>query len=79
MSPYYLDGSPVDPADLPESRPLPLPAPMLLRMPGIRHVRYLWHSWRLSVWVDRWMTAGVGIHANEYDLRVLEGIRQGEL
>ena len=50
-----------------------------LRLPGIRHVRWLFCSWRVAVWARTWAQHGVGLGVpNESDRRVLDAIWRGE-
>lgn len=48
------------------------------RLWGIRHLRWLWWSWRVQRWVDRWGSVGLGIGlAAESDRRFLQAIWDG--
>jgi hypothetical protein len=51
----------------------------MTRWPIIRHVRWLWGSWRVRLFARRCAQLGLGLgHPNESDLRVLDAIWRGE-
>lgn len=51
----------------------------MLRLPFVRHIRWLWGSWRCRVHARRWASVGIGLGIpNESDERVLEAIWRGE-
>jgi hypothetical protein len=44
---------------------------------GVRHIRYVWHAWRLARWVGNWAPYGYS-HASQHDLDVLQAIWEGK-
>lgn len=49
------------------------------KLPIIRHVRWLYLSWRVHRWAASWASLGIGLGVpNESDLRHLERIWKGE-
>ena len=51
----------------------------MTRWPIIRHVRWLWHTWRATRWARAWGEVGIGLGIiNESDQRALDAIWRGE-
>ena len=47
------------------------------RLFGIRHLRYLWHSYHLARWVGLWARHGY-VHASAADLQYLGDVWEGK-
>jgi hypothetical protein len=47
------------------------------RLWGVRHVRWLWHSWMLARHVGRCQDLGLGVFANPSDLEWLDRVWSG--
>ncbi len=49
------------------------------RLWGVRHVRWLFCSWRVNVWARQWGKVGIGLGiAHPSDTAVLDAIWRGE-
>lgn len=49
------------------------------RLPVIRHIRWLWLTWRVEVWAHRFGQVGIGLgHPNPSDQQQLDAIWRGE-
>lgn len=51
---------------------------VMKRIWGIRHIRWLWLSWRLAGWVEFCQKTGLGIAANQNDIDYLDAVRTGK-
>lgn len=57
---------------------LPPAAPLILRLPGIRQIRFMIVGLKIQREVRKWAAAGIGMGVpNEYDMWVLWGIYRG--
>ena len=51
----------------------------ILRLPVIRHIRWLWGVYQVHRWARMWGSVGVGLgHINPSDQAVLDAIWKGE-
>lgn len=49
------------------------------RLWGVRHIRFVFLSWRIHRWARAWARGGIGLgHPNPADLDWLEAIWRGE-
>jgi len=50
-----------------------------MRLPIIRHIRYLWHRVQVVRWALLWRSAGIGLgYPNQSDIDHLNKIWKGE-
>lgn len=48
------------------------------RLPIVRHVRFVWHSWMAGIQTTRFASVGIGLGGvASFDVWVLIGIRRG--
>ena len=47
------------------------------KLPIIRHVRYVWYSWRLMRWMSHYQSLGLGFFPQESDLQFLNEVWYG--
>jgi hypothetical protein len=50
------------------------------RLPGIRHIRWLYHGIRMHIHAQRWASMGIGLGVpNDADLEELQRIWEGKV
>jgi hypothetical protein len=59
--------------------PMPSPAPWLLRLPGVRHVRAMVLSFRINRHYDFWRSMGMMGGWTETEIAVWRAIKRGDL